>query len=128
MIIQLILLVDFAHSWNESWLAKAEEGSKCHFFGVLLSLIFINLFLCAHNYFFLNSPTFSGLATATVLMYLMSFITTVLLYVYYTKHEGESCAENKFFISFNMILCLVCMIASVNGRVQEGKLCLQSDL
>jgi hypothetical protein len=29
MIVQFILLVDFAYSWNDAWLAKAEEGSKC---------------------------------------------------------------------------------------------------
>lgn len=35
IIIQLILLIDFAHTWNQSWLEKAEEGnSKCWFAGV----------------------------------------------------------------------------------------------
>lgn len=34
IIIQLILLVDFAHSWNQSWLEKAENGnSKCWYAG-----------------------------------------------------------------------------------------------
>ena len=29
MLVQFMLLVDFAYSWNESWVGKAEEGSKC---------------------------------------------------------------------------------------------------
>uniref|UniRef100_H3B2J2 Serine incorporator 3 n=1 Tax=Latimeria chalumnae TaxID=7897 RepID=H3B2J2_LATCH len=30
ILIQLVLLVDFAHSWNEAWVARMEEGnSKC---------------------------------------------------------------------------------------------------
>ena len=34
IIIQLILLVDFAHSWNQSWLQRAEDGNtKCWFAG-----------------------------------------------------------------------------------------------
>lgn len=35
IIIQLILLIDFAHSWNQAWLEKAENGnSKCWFAGI----------------------------------------------------------------------------------------------
>ncbi|CAB1350930.1 unnamed protein product, partial [Coregonus sp. 'balchen'] len=49
IIIQLILLVDFSHTWNQSWLENAEEGnSKCWFAGddctehkVFISLNFI---------------------------------------------------------------------------------------
>lgn len=34
ILIQLVLLVDFAHSWNQSWLEKAENGNtKCWFAG-----------------------------------------------------------------------------------------------
>lgn len=34
ILIQLVLLVDFAHSWNESWVEKMEEGnSKCWYAG-----------------------------------------------------------------------------------------------
>lgn len=36
IIIQLVLLVDFAHSWNQSWLEKAENGnSKCWYAGTV---------------------------------------------------------------------------------------------
>ena len=33
MIVQLILLVDFAHSWNESWVTKLEDGHTCYKWG-----------------------------------------------------------------------------------------------
>lgn len=34
ILIQLILLIDFAHSWNEVWVRNAEEGNnKGWFFG-----------------------------------------------------------------------------------------------
>lgn len=93
MIIQLILLVDFAHSWNESWLAKAEEGSKCYSFALVLS-------------------------SAT--LYLVSFIGTVLMFVYYTKAPGETCGLNKFFIAFNLCLAVLSTAASVHPRIQEA--------
>ena len=44
MLVQLVLLVDFAHSWNESWVAKMEEGSKCYFYGEGLVDNLINIF------------------------------------------------------------------------------------
>lgn len=31
--IQLILLVDFAHSWNQSWVDKAENGNSKFWLG-----------------------------------------------------------------------------------------------
>lgn len=93
MIVQLILLVDFAHSWSESWVGKAEDGSKCHSFGLL---------------------------AASAVMYIVSFIGTVLMFVYYTKAPGESCSLNKFFIGFNLALAVLCTAAALHPRVQEA--------
>lgn len=39
ILIQLVLLIDFAHSWNESWVEKMEEGnSRCWYAGKLFVL------------------------------------------------------------------------------------------
>eukprot|EP00051_Salpingoeca_urceolata_P026655 m.478074 g.478074 ORF g.478074 m.478074 type:complete len:449 (-) comp21027_c0_seq1:321-1667(-) len=92
MLIQLVLLIDFAHSWNESWLAKFEDGSRKH--------------AC-------------GLVGATLFLYLVSFVVTVLLYVYYTHADGNACHENKFFITFNMLSGLILTFVSVHPRVKE---------
>lgn len=36
ILIQLILIIDFAHSWAESWVERFEEtGSKAYYFGKL---------------------------------------------------------------------------------------------
>jgi MFS family permease len=37
LIIQLILLIDFAHAWADSWVEKLEEGSTCHKWLLILS-------------------------------------------------------------------------------------------
>ncbi|KAM5135382.1 serine incorporator 3 [Mantella aurantiaca] len=91
ILIQLVLLVDFAHSWNESWLERMEEGrSKC-WFAVLMSV--------------------------TGLLYIASITFFALLFVFYTIPGG--CVENKFFISFNMILCFIVSVISILPKVQE---------
>ncbi|XP_058859728.1 serine incorporator 1-like [Acipenser ruthenus] len=93
ILIQLVFLVDFAHSWNESWVDKMEEGNSRCWYAALLS--------------------------ATGLNYILSIVAIVLLYVFYTKPEG--CIENKFFISFNMLFCIAASITSVLPKVQEAQ-------
>ncbi|KAJ8334834.1 hypothetical protein SKAU_G00404730 [Synaphobranchus kaupii] len=93
ILIQLVLLVDFAHSWNESWVSKAEEGnSKCWFGGLL---------------FF------------TILFYALAFTAVVLFYVFYT--QADDCAENKAFISLNLIFCIIVSVVSILPKVQEAQ-------
>ncbi|XP_006631328.1 serine incorporator 1 [Lepisosteus oculatus] len=91
IIIQLILLIDFAHSWNQAWVENAEEGNrKCWF---------------------------AGLLTFTFLHYALAFAAVVLFYVYYTK--PDDCTENKVFISLNLIFCIIVSIVSILPKVQE---------
>uniref|UniRef100_A0A8B9P5M9 Serine incorporator 3 n=2 Tax=Apteryx TaxID=8821 RepID=A0A8B9P5M9_APTOW len=91
ILIQLVLLVDFAHSWNESWVERMEEGnSKCWY---------------------------AALLSCTILFYALSLVFVVLFYVFYTK--PDDCTENKFFISINMILCIAVSIVSILPKVQE---------
>ncbi|XP_077316347.1 serine incorporator 3 [Lithobates pipiens] len=93
ILIQLVLLVDFAHSWNESWLERMEEGNSRCWYAVLLS--------------------------STGLLYAASVTFYALLFVFYTVPGG--CTENKFFISFNLILCVVVSVISILPKVQEGQ-------
>ncbi|XP_006839331.1 PREDICTED: serine incorporator 3 [Chrysochloris asiatica] len=91
IVIQLVLLVDFAHSWNEKWVNQMEEGNPRCWYAALLS--------------------------ATSFLYTLAFISVVLFYVYFTKPDG--CTENKWFISINLILCIVVSVISVLPKIQE---------
>jgi len=94
ILIQLVLIVDFAHSWNESWIENYEESDGR---GWQVAL------LCA-----------------TVFFYVMSLVLVVLFFVYYTDGGGESkCALPKFFISFNLILTIAVSAVSVLPVIQE---------
>ncbi|KAM5246122.1 serine incorporator 3 isoform 6-T6 [Ctenodactylus gundi] len=92
IVIQLVLLVDLAHSWNEKWVNLMEEGNPRVWYAALLSV--------------------------TSLFYIASLVSVGLLYTYYTKPDG--CTENKFFISINLILCVVISIISVHPKIQDG--------
>ncbi|KAM5220567.1 serine incorporator 3 [Hipposideros larvatus] len=91
ILIQLVLLVDLAHSCNESWVNRMEEGNPRCWYAVLLSV--------------------------TSTLYTLSIIFVGLLYTYYTRPDG--CTENKAFISINLILCFLVSIISIHPKIQE---------
>jgi len=93
IMIQLILIVDFAHSWAENWVEKLEETeSKWYYCGLI---------------FF------------TLLNYLVSLVAVILLFHYYTA--GPSCGWQKFFISSNLVLCFTLSVLSILPRIQESQ-------
>ncbi|XDV52120.1 hypothetical protein PO909_020884, partial [Leuciscus waleckii] len=91
ILIQLVLLIDFAHSWNESWVDKMEKENTKRWYIALLSVTGLN--------------------------YILSFTAAVLCYNIYTRPEG--CVLNKFFITFNMSICVIASALSVLPRIQD---------
>uniref|UniRef100_A0A4W4FYV3 Serine incorporator 2, like n=1 Tax=Electrophorus electricus TaxID=8005 RepID=A0A4W4FYV3_ELEEL len=49
ILIQLVLLVDFAHTWNQKWVENAEDGSRCWYAGCMFIFIFVCVCLCVHG-------------------------------------------------------------------------------
>ncbi|RMZ94861.1 serine incorporator 1-like, partial [Brachionus plicatilis] len=90
ILIQLILIIDFAHSWNESWVEKFEDGDREYYYGLLI---------------------FTGI------FYILAIVVAILGYVYYASNAG--CGLHIFFITFNLILCIVATVVSVLPKVQE---------
>jgi len=92
ILLGLVLLIDFAHSWSETCLENWE-----------------------------NSPTSSNLwqwilIGSTASMYAFTITLTGLLYAYFA---GSDCTLNRFFISFNLALCVLITILCVHPLVQE---------
>ncbi|CAE6454979.1 unnamed protein product [Rhizoctonia solani] len=93
IILGLVLLVDFAHSWSETCLDHidaAPEDSK------LWQFILVG---------------------STIGLYAISITLTVLLYVFFA---GGGCTLNQFFISFNLALCIMITLICVHPAVQEA--------
>ncbi|XP_069975523.1 serine incorporator 3 isoform X4 [Penaeus vannamei] len=93
ILIQLVLIIDFAHSWAESWVDRYEETESRGWYCALLSFTFLH--------------------------YALAITAVVLFYVFYTTYE--SCSLHKFFISFNLILCVIISIISILPKIQEAQ-------
>lgn len=91
LLIQLVLIVDFAHSWNERWLDNYEENQ--------------------------NKGWYAGLMFFTLFFFSGAIALIVVFYIYYASGD---CQLHKFFISFNLILCVIVSILSVLPKVQEA--------
>ncbi|XP_043213545.1 serine incorporator 3-like [Amphibalanus amphitrite] len=93
ILIQLILIIDFAHSWAESWVSRYEETESKGWYCALL--------------FF------------TFLQYALAITAVGLFFAFYTRPDG--CATHKFFISINLILCVAVSVLSVLPKVQAAQ-------
>eukprot|EP00055_Hartaetosiga_balthica_P008532 m.32078 g.32078 ORF g.32078 m.32078 type:complete len:434 (+) comp6360_c0_seq1:153-1454(+) len=92
ILIQMVLLVDFAYAIGDSWVAQVEEGSGCHKF----LLFFVSFGL-----------------------YVLSIAITICCYIFYAKADGESCGLSKAVISVNVVLSVIMTAISLNPRIQE---------
>ncbi|KNC82237.1 hypothetical protein SARC_05479 [Sphaeroforma arctica JP610] len=89
--VQLLLLVDFAFDWSESWIARWEEDDTNQWYIALLSCTF-------------------GMLGLTLAL-------TVIMYVHYIGH-GD-CSLNVFFITTNLLGCITVCFLSIAPAVQE---------
>ncbi|VDM53768.1 unnamed protein product [Angiostrongylus costaricensis] len=92
ILIQLILIVDFAHGLAENWVDAYEENE--------------------------SRWCYAGLLTFTFGCFAVALTGIVLMFIFYTT--GATCALPKFFISFNMILCIGISALSIMPFVQES--------
>jgi len=93
ILIQLVLIVDFGHSWAEAWHGNYQENESQGWLAALLS--------------------------CTGLMYAGALSATVLLFVYYTGDFAGQCKLHEFFISINLIMCIILSVVSIIPQVQE---------
>ncbi|KAI9638995.1 serine incorporator/TMS membrane protein [Dioszegia hungarica] len=91
ILIGLVLLIDFAHTWSETCLENWEQSNS-------------NLWQ-----FILVGSTF-GLFIAAIAL-------TIVLYVFFA---GGGCGLNTFFITANLVLAVIVTVLAVSPQVQEA--------
>lgn len=90
ILLGLVLLVDFAHSWSET---------------------------CLENWEASNSNTWQWiLIGSTAGMYSTAITLTGVLFAFFAS---SGCTLNRFFIGFNLALCILITILCVHPTVQE---------
>lgn len=91
IVLQMMMLVDFAHSWTDNWRSKVEDNAN--------SCWFVAMVLCA------------------MIIYTIFAAGAILLYIHFTGPDG--CTTNKVFISVNVVLCLASSLISVMPYVEK---------
>jgi len=91
ILVQLAILVDFAHSWAENWIEKmesSEEGDKRWFVALL---------------------------SCSLVLFGISLAGSIVMYVFFSK-----CQTNVAFITINIVLCFIISALSIHPKVQEA--------
>jgi len=93
ILIQLVLIVDFAHSWAEAWYGNYQENESKGWLAALL--------------------------TFTIGMYAAAVAAFGLLIAYYTGEYSGQCKLHEFFASINLLICIGLSVVSILPKVQE---------
>jgi hypothetical protein len=101
ILVQLVLYIDFAFNWNELWVGKMEDAQddrerKC-WFAMLLGTTFLIYVACAVG-----------------IGFMFHYYTG-----FYNGMDG-SCGLHKFFLSFNMLICMIITVISILPKIQEA--------
>ncbi|GAA5902351.1 Tms1p [Sporobolomyces salmoneus] len=91
ILIGLVLLIDFAHSWSETCLDKWEKTDSPFWKWTLIS--------------------------STLGLYLITITLTILQYVFFS---GKGCGVNTTLITINWLLSLGVSISSISPRIQDS--------
>ncbi|KAJ8405616.1 hypothetical protein AAFF_G00315960 [Aldrovandia affinis] len=89
LLIQLMLLVEFAHRWNKNW----SSGIKY------------------------NRMWYAALAFVTLVMFSVAVGALVFMSLYYT--HPEACTLNKIFLGVNASLCLIVSLLAISPFIQR---------
>ncbi|KAJ8285496.1 hypothetical protein GJAV_G00027450 [Gymnothorax javanicus] len=89
LLIQLMLLVEFAHRWNKNW----SSGIKY------------------------NRMWYAALGLVTLLLFSVAIGALVFMSLYYT--DPEACTLNKIFLGVNASLCLIVSLLAISPFIQR---------
>eukprot|EP01094_Clydonella_sp_ATCC50884_P005194 TRINITY_DN1415_c0_g1_i1.p1 TRINITY_DN1415_c0_g1~~TRINITY_DN1415_c0_g1_i1.p1 ORF type:complete len:443 (+),score=127.09 TRINITY_DN1415_c0_g1_i1:52-1329(+) len=93
LLIQLVLLIDFAHTWSETWIGKWEEDEEA------------------------NAAWYYGLVACSIIMYLFAIGLAITMYVLFS--EGSSCWYNPLVVTLGLLGLITVTVSSIHPKVHE---------
>lgn len=93
LLLQIVIFIDFAYSWNESWMAEGREWKG--------RVLFCCVLLFA--------------ASITLCVFCFKWFT-------HSSEDGEHCTRNEFFIGWTITLTIIFTLISITERVEHGAL------
>ncbi|KAL9248620.1 Serine incorporator 3-like protein [Drosera capensis] len=118
LLVQVVILLDFTHTWNDSWVEKDEQKWFCYSFDECTSF---HLLLAPPS---LNSDfpfRYIALLTVSVGSYIAAFVLSGILFIWFNP-SGHDCGLNIFFIVMTMILAFVFGVIAVHPQVNASLL------
>eukprot|EP01113_Clastostelium_recurvatum_P036971 TRINITY_DN535_c0_g1_i1.p1 TRINITY_DN535_c0_g1~~TRINITY_DN535_c0_g1_i1.p1 ORF type:complete len:453 (-),score=117.12 TRINITY_DN535_c0_g1_i1:115-1473(-) len=98
IIIQLLLLIEFAYTWNETWVRNMEDEQTE-----------------GHN----GKKWFWGLLIATFIMIAGALSLTIVMYKFFCT--GEGCGLNTMFVTVNLIATVFLCLLSLHPAVRRAR-------
>lgn len=121
LLVQVVLLLDFVHGWNENWVAKDEQFwlvACCCYFLYLLGLPLVFFFVL---FILFCRCRYMALLVVSVVCYIATFCFSGLLFHWFTP-SGHDCGLNLFFIVFTLILVFGFAIVALHPKVPSCSL------
>ncbi|RIA99026.1 serine incorporator/TMS membrane protein [Glomus cerebriforme] len=91
ILVGLVLLVDFAHTWSEKCMDKYDQSNDNKWKIILVG--------------------------STLLMFAGAIIMTSIVYAFFAR---SGCSINQFFITLNSVLCIIGTLLCIHPKIQEG--------
>lgn len=117
LLVQVVLLLDFVHGWNDKWVGYDEQFWLVYYF--LKYLLFIFTFLLSYIDFNLNLHRlyrYIALFVVSLVCYLATFVFSGLLFHWFTP-SGHDCGLNTFFIVMTLICVFLFLIVALHPAV-----------
>lgn len=129
LLVQVILLLDFVHRWNDTWVGYDEQFWLVYTLGSIIALYPLKFITSTQCHFFFGYSTrnrlilnlhfwcrYIALFVVSLFCYVATFVFSGLLFHWFTP-SGHDCGLNTFFIVMTLISVFVSAIVALHPTV-----------